>query len=121
MSVGGELSLAHEKTEDVYKFKREDTIYLTPTLEYMKASMKEEDVAEWVEGTDFEPVYMATGPKIAHGPSVKMNKSKRWEFVGLLGLQQPSPGACRSKLGLRSSLPPSTRRKRRRRTRMTSL
>jgi len=35
----------------VYKFKREDIIYFTPTLEYMKASMKEKDVAE---GTNFD-------------------------------------------------------------------
>ena len=88
--VGGELSWAHNKSEeDVYKFKREDTIYFMPNLEYMKASMKEKDVAEWVEGTDFEPVYMVTGLKIAHGPSVNMKKSNKWEFVGKLGLQQP--------------------------------
>lgn len=35
----------------MYKFKREDIIYFTPTLEYMKASMKEKDVAE---GTNFD-------------------------------------------------------------------
>lgn len=88
--IGGELSWAHERTdEDIYKFKREDTIYFTPTMEYMKASMEEKDVAEWVEGTDFEPVYMVTGLKIAHGPSVNMKRSKKWEFVGQLGLQQP--------------------------------
>ena len=51
--------------------------------------MKQRDVAEWVEGADFAPVYIITGLKIARCPSVSLKRSKQRDFVGQLGAQQP--------------------------------
>ncbi|KAL8294202.1 hypothetical protein RB597_008038 [Gaeumannomyces tritici] len=88
--IGGELSWASERTdEDVYKFRRLDTITFSPSAAYLRSSMREPDVAEFVEGTGFEPVYMVTGLKIAIGPSVSTKKAT--SFAGILegGVQQP--------------------------------
>jgi hypothetical protein len=91
MGIGGELRWSHESTdEDAYTFKRLDTIYFTPTPAYLKASMNASDVADWVDGANFAPVYMVTGLKIARGPSVNMKKGKTREFSGQLGLQNPA-------------------------------
>ncbi|KAI9784483.1 MAG: hypothetical protein M1839_002140 [Geoglossum umbratile] len=87
--ISGELSWVQERSEeDKYKFKHNNTIYITPILKYMKVSIKEKNVANWVKGTNFELIYMVTRLKIAHGPSVNM-KNKKWEFIGQLGLQHP--------------------------------
>ncbi|KAI9686747.1 MAG: hypothetical protein M1822_002806 [Bathelium mastoideum] len=91
MGIGGELSWTHEQSQDdAYNFKRLDTIFFTPTEEYIKASMKEKDVSDWVEGSNFEPVYMVTGLKIAHGPSVKLNTTKKWDLAAQAGVQNPA-------------------------------
>jgi hypothetical protein len=89
--IGGELCWSHESTgEDIYAFKQLDTMYFTPTVAYLKASMNAPDVADWIDGANFAPVYIVTGLKIARSPSVNMKKGNDWEFSGHLGLQDPA-------------------------------
>ncbi|KAH6714762.1 hypothetical protein BKA61DRAFT_605795 [Leptodontidium sp. MPI-SDFR-AT-0119] len=88
--VGGELSWAPERSaEDVYHFRSIDTIYFNPSQEYMKESMGQPDVKDHVVGSDFEPVFMVTGLKMARGPSVKMSKGRKAKVKVEVGLQQP--------------------------------
>ncbi|KAF2230734.1 hypothetical protein EV356DRAFT_323763 [Viridothelium virens] len=86
-----ELRWSMEKEEeDEYKFEGEDTIYFNPTTEYIKASMNEINVSEWIEGANFKPVYIITGLKIARGPSFNLMKKNKSETAGQLGIQQPA-------------------------------
>lgn len=56
--VGGEVARTHGRSEeDVYSVRRVDTIYFTPSPEYVRESMAKEDVKEYVEGSGYEPVY----------------------------------------------------------------
>lgn len=88
--VGGELSWAPERTEEsVYRFDAFDTVYFTPTQQYLDESMNQQDVNEHVVRTKYDPIYMITGLKIARRPSVKISKSKAVEFKFGIGLQQP--------------------------------
>ncbi|KAH0441204.1 hypothetical protein CcaCcLH18_02114 [Colletotrichum camelliae] len=88
--LGCELSWAPERSaEDVYYFRRIDTIYFNPTQEYIEESMSKDDVKDHVVGTGYCPVYMITGLKTARGPSVKMSKGRKWTNTIELGLQEP--------------------------------
>lgn len=56
--VGGEAARTNGGSEeDVYSVRRVDTIYFTPSTEYVRESMAREDVKEYVEGSGYEPVY----------------------------------------------------------------
>ncbi|KAM6513571.1 hypothetical protein FALCPG4_015963 [Fusarium falciforme] len=69
--LGGELSGSREtSTECKYKFRRLDTFYFSPSPAYRRASMKELDVAEYVEAMGWELVYLVTELKVAVQPSV---------------------------------------------------
>ncbi|KAI9654674.1 MAG: hypothetical protein M1821_005881 [Bathelium mastoideum] len=86
-----ELKWSMEKgEEDEYKFEGEETIYFNPTTEYVKASVDEINVLEWIQGTNFDPVYMITRLKVALRPSFKLMKSKKSETIGQLPIQQPA-------------------------------
>ncbi|KFY83914.1 hypothetical protein V498_07876 [Pseudogymnoascus sp. VKM F-4517 (FW-2822)] len=85
----GELSWAPERSaEDVYHFRCIDTIYFSPSQEYMKESMGQPDVKDYVVGSDYKPVFMVTGLKTVRGPSVKMSKGRKEKVKVEVGLQQ---------------------------------
>ena len=78
VGIGGvsvELSLLGERIDDdEYLFHRLDTLTFTPSTTYLRTSMQEPDVAEFIEAMDWAPVYVVTGLKVAIGPSVRMSK-----------------------------------------------
>lgn len=87
--LGGELSGSRETNrESEYKFGRLDTLYFSPTPGYRRASMKELDVAEYVEATGWAPVYLVTGLKVAVQPSVKMSTSRDFTALGEAGVSE---------------------------------
>lgn len=87
--LGGELSGSREtNTESEYKFSRLDTLTFSPTPAYRRASMKELDVAEYVEATGWAPVYLVTGLKVAVQPSVKMSTSRNFAALGEAGISE---------------------------------
>ncbi|KAH8774111.1 hypothetical protein F5882DRAFT_409968 [Hyaloscypha sp. PMI_1271] len=88
--LGGELGWATERRdEDTYSFKGIDTIYFNPKQEYLKNSMNEEDVQEYMKGRQYEPVFIITGLKIARGPTLSSTKFKKREFKNELTLSEP--------------------------------
>ncbi|RSL45906.1 hypothetical protein CEP54_014095 [Fusarium duplospermum] len=85
--LGGELSGSRETNREFeYKFGRLDTLYFTPTPAYRRASMKELDVAEYVEAKGWAPVYLVTGLKVAVQPSVQMSTSRSFAALGEAGV-----------------------------------
>ncbi|KAJ4186479.1 hypothetical protein FALCPG4_017412 [Fusarium falciforme] len=87
--LGGELSGSRETNmECEYSFRRLDTFYFSPSPAYRRASMKELDVAEYVEATGWAPVYIVTGLKVAVQPSVKMSTSRSFAALGEAGVSE---------------------------------
>ncbi|RTE85256.1 hypothetical protein BHE90_000081 [Fusarium euwallaceae] len=87
--LGGELSGSKEtRRECKYNFHRLDTSYFSPSSAYRCASMKELDVAEYVEATGWAPVYLVTGLKVAVQPSVQMSTSKSFSASGEAGVAE---------------------------------
>ncbi|KAJ4248543.1 hypothetical protein NW757_008191 [Fusarium falciforme] len=85
--LGVELSGSRETNmECEYSFRRLDTFYFSPSPAYRRASMKELDVAEYVEATGWAPVYLVTGFKVAVQPSVKINTSRSFAALGEAGI-----------------------------------
>ncbi|KAH7218859.1 hypothetical protein DER44DRAFT_56325 [Fusarium oxysporum] len=85
--IGGELSWARERSaEDVYTIASLDTIYFSPSPAYLRESMAKPDVADYVEGSGNEPVYMVTGLKTARGAAVRMKKDRKWTATGEVGI-----------------------------------
>jgi len=88
---GGELSAScgfSDETE--YNFNRLDTFTFTPSADYLEASMQELEVTEYVEATDWEPVYLVTGIKVAVGPSIRLTKTASTVGKVEMGLHQPA-------------------------------
>ncbi|KAK4206458.1 hypothetical protein QBC37DRAFT_300760 [Rhypophila decipiens] len=86
--VGGKLSRASKRSaEDVYHFRSIDTIYFTPSAEYLERSMANPDVRAYISGSGYAPVYIVTGLKTARGPSVKMSDATKLSITAELGLQ----------------------------------
>jgi hypothetical protein len=76
--LGGELGWVTEGSdEDTYSFKGIDTIYFNPKQEYLRNSMNEDDVQEYMKGRQYEPVFIITGLKIARGPTFSSTKFKK--------------------------------------------
>ncbi|RSM12517.1 hypothetical protein CEP52_002374 [Fusarium oligoseptatum] len=87
--LGGELSGSQKTNRECkYSFQRLDTMYFSPTPAYRRASMKELDVAEYVEASGWEPVYLVTGLKVAVQPSVQMSISRRFAALGEAGISE---------------------------------
>ncbi|KAI8654176.1 hypothetical protein LRP88_01795 [Fusarium phalaenopsidis] len=87
--LGGELSGSRETSRECkYNFHRLDTLYFSPSPAYRHASMKELDVVEYVEATDWAPVYLVTGLKVAVQPSVQMSTSKSFAALGEAGVSE---------------------------------
>lgn len=87
--LGGELSGSRETNmECEYSFRRLNTSYFSPSPAYRRVSMKELDVAEYVEATGWAPVYLVTGLKTAVEPSVKMSTSRSFAALGEAGVSE---------------------------------
>ncbi|KAJ4327400.1 hypothetical protein N0V84_002171 [Fusarium piperis] len=87
--LGGEFSGSRETIRECkYRFDRLDTLYFSPTPVYRRASMKELDLAEYIEASGWEPVYLVTGLKVAVQPSVQMSTSKSVALLGEAGVSE---------------------------------
>ncbi|KAK5653675.1 hypothetical protein OQA88_8705 [Cercophora sp. LCS_1] len=87
--VGGELSASRGFSEETeYNFNRLDTFTFTPSAEYLAASMRELEVSEYVQATDWEPVYLVTGIKVAVGPSIRLTRTASTAGKVEMGLHQ---------------------------------
>ncbi|KAL6809404.1 hypothetical protein GGI42DRAFT_317848 [Trichoderma sp. SZMC 28013] len=87
--VRGELGRASKRsTEDIYYFRSIDTIYFNPPQAYMKDSMHQNDIKDYMVGSGEDHVYMVTGLKIARGPSVRMAEIRRFQAAGKLELRE---------------------------------
>ncbi|KAL7928161.1 hypothetical protein V8C35DRAFT_318775 [Trichoderma chlorosporum] len=87
--LGGALSWSSEISEDVeYKFGWLDTSTFSPSAAYIRNSMKELDVSEFVEARGWAPVYIVTGIKVAIEPSVRRMKNGNFAVRGKLGISQ---------------------------------
>ncbi|KAJ4172045.1 hypothetical protein NW754_007643 [Fusarium falciforme] len=87
--LGGELGGSRETSRECkYNFGRLDTLYFSPSPAYRRATMKELDVAEYVEATGWAPVYLVTGLKVAVQPSVQMSTSKSFAALGEAGVSE---------------------------------
>ncbi|WAO95812.1 Hypothetical protein NCS54_01345600 [Fusarium falciforme] len=87
--LGGELGGSRETSRECkYNFRRLDTLYFSPSPTYRRATMKELDVAEYVEATGWAPVYLVTGLKVAVQPSVQMSTSKSFAALGDAGVSE---------------------------------
>jgi len=88
--IGGETSHTGSRTNEVeYRFGRLDTISFSPSAADFRDAMRDPEVGMFVEGSNFDPVYMVTGLKIAVEPSV--NRTQGTTFANTLdfGVQQP--------------------------------
>ncbi|KAI0537279.1 hypothetical protein GGR58DRAFT_502386 [Xylaria digitata] len=92
--IGGTLSRTFERcAEEVYTVERIDTIYFTPSAEYIRESMGKEDVKDYVEGSGYrEPVYMVTGLKTARGAGIKIAESRERGWTAEIGVSLASTG-----------------------------
>lgn len=89
--IGGELSHAGSRTNEVeYRFSRLDTMTFSPAPADFRDAMREPEVAEFVEGSNYEPVSMVTGIKIAVEPSVNRTKATTFANTAEFGLQEPA-------------------------------
>ncbi|KAF2963183.1 hypothetical protein GQX73_g10400 [Xylaria multiplex] len=111
--IGGTASGTFERwAEEMYTVERIDTIYFTPSTEYIRDSMGKEDVKDYVEGTGYsEPVYMpgkrsvdsgrrdrslaslvVTGLKTARGAGIKMAESRKRGWTAEVGVSLAPTG-----------------------------
>ncbi|GAB1315550.1 hypothetical protein MFIFM68171_05760 [Madurella fahalii] len=87
----GELSASSGFSDETeYNINRLDTFTFTPSADYLAVSMREVEVAEYVEATDWEPVYLVTGIKVAVGPSVRLTKTTSAVVKVEMGLHEPA-------------------------------
>ena len=78
VGIDAEASIAwHNSNGDKYKFKRLDTDFIDPTMEYYTQSVLAPSVAEYIVETNFrKSIYMITGVKIARGAHVEQARSE---------------------------------------------
>ncbi|KAH7148346.1 hypothetical protein EDB81DRAFT_792060 [Dactylonectria macrodidyma] len=87
---GTNLNWSREKDDSFeYKFRRLDTYTFSPSVSYLRSSMKELDVAEYIEATDWAPVYIVTGLKVAVGPSVQRTDTTSFSAASKTGVHLP--------------------------------
>ncbi|KAH7149100.1 hypothetical protein B0J13DRAFT_297192 [Dactylonectria estremocensis] len=87
---GTNLNWSREKDDSFeYKFRRLDTFTFSPSVSYLRKSMKELDVAEYIEATDWAPVYIVTGLKVAVGPSVQRTDTTSFAATSKTGVHLP--------------------------------
>ncbi|KAI9146884.1 Cytochrome P450 monooxygenase astJ [Paramyrothecium foliicola] len=92
--VGGGVSWASgNNLENIYRIKRLDTLYFTPSQQYIAESMLQPDVKDYVIGTGYKPVYMVTGLKIARGGAVSVSKGRTGEVSAEVGVDLTAIGA----------------------------
>lgn len=88
--IGGEISHAGSRTNEIeYRFGRLDTISFSPSAADFRDAMRDSEVAEFVEASNLDPVYMVTGLKIAVEPSVNRTQATTIANTADLGVQQP--------------------------------
>ena len=95
-----------------YDFKKLDTDFIDPTLEYYKSSVVVPSVAGHIIDTKFtKPIYMITGVRIARGAEVEQAHSKEAEThlkIGVDGTTAGSPVTAGPELNISSSAAEST-------------
>ncbi|KAK3356654.1 hypothetical protein B0T25DRAFT_629937 [Lasiosphaeria hispida] len=88
---GGELSSSCGFSDETkYNFNRLDTFTFNPSADYLEASMRELEVTEYVETTDWELVCLAIGIKVAVGPRIRLSKTTSTVGKVEMGLHQPA-------------------------------
>lgn len=87
--VGGQAAVCVLTTfsnEDVYTFKRVETLYFVPKEEYIQKCIKATSVQNYLEKSRYrKPVYIITGIKTVHGSRAKSLVSRG--YGGKLGVE----------------------------------